>query len=140
MIYCDTSLVIAALTPEIGSAKVLQWLGVQEAGSLCVSGWVGTEVSSALSIKLRRGDLTPEQRADVLMHWRRLAAASLVVVPVPLQAWDLAASFADRHESKLRAGDALHLAVASLGGHALATLDQVMAAAALQFGISVVAV
>ncbi len=42
--------------------------------------------------------------------------------------------------SPLRAGDALHLAVASLGGHALATLDARMKEGAVAVGVRVVGV
>jgi uncharacterized protein len=138
MIYCDTSLLVAALTPETLTARVQEWLRLQPAGGLCVSGWVVTELSSALAIKLRQGELTLEQRADVLTRWRLLLAENLVTIPVPVQAWDLAARFADRHELKLRAGDALHLSVASLGGHELATLDTGMAEGAVSVGVGVV--
>ena len=58
----------------------------------------------------------------------------LVSIPVPVPAWDLAAGLCDRHELKLRAGDALHMAVASLGGHLLATLDRTMAEGGAGYG------
>lgn len=137
MIYCDTSLLVAALTPEIATERVLQWLRVQQAGNLCVSPWVATELSSALAIRLRQGTLLLEQRAEVLTHWHGMLADNLVSIPVPAQAWDLATSYCDRHELNLRAGDALHIAVASLGGHSLATLDRVMAAGAIALGVVV---
>ena len=43
-----------------------------------------------------------------------------------------------RHELALRAADALHLAVAALGGHALATLDARLAEGAQAVGVRVV--
>lgn len=140
MIYCDTSLLTTALTPESGTARVQAWLRAQQASELCVSAWVETEVSSALSIKVRHRTLSLDQRADVLTHWRRMLAGGLVSIPVPDQAWDLATSFCGRHELNLRAGDALHVAIASLGGHSLATLDQIMAEAAVAVGVAVEAV
>ncbi len=42
---------------------------------------------------------------------------------------------ADRDDLKLRAGDALHLATASLGGHHLVTLDKTMSAGAVAVGV-----
>jgi uncharacterized protein len=137
MIYCDTSLLVASLTAEAATDTVQRWLGKQPSGFLCTSSWTVTEFSSALSIKLRSGELTAEQRAAVMTHWRLMLAENLLTLPVPQPAYDLAARFADRHDLKIRAGDALHLAVASLAGLPLATLDRLMAAAALAVGVTV---
>ena len=52
-------------------------------------------------------------------------------------AFDLAASYAARHDLALRAGDALHLAVASAHGLTLVTLDERMAKAAPELGVPV---
>ena len=140
MIYLDTSLLVTALTAEPDTAPVQAWLVKFEAGALCTSDWAVSEFSSALALKLRRGDLSDEERARVLSNWRVTQQANLVVIPVPQPAYDLAARFCDRHEMGLRAGDALHLAVASLGGHSLATLDAVMAKGAVAVGVEVVGV
>jgi uncharacterized protein len=137
MIYCDTSLLVAALTAEAASGKVQAWLGSQDAGMLGISGWVVTEFSSALAIKLRAGELTMEQRAQVLTYWRRMMAENLVTVPVQPTSFELAARYIDRHDLGLRAGDALHLAIASQAGMALATLDRAMAKAAVAIGLEV---
>ena len=37
MIYCDTSLLVAALTPEARTAEMREWLGARSAGELCIS-------------------------------------------------------------------------------------------------------
>ena len=137
MIYCDTSLLVTSLTAEGETARAQRWLGAQDSGALCVSGWVVAEFSSALAIKLRSKALTDGQRADVMTHWRLRLADNLVMIPIPLAAYDLAARFADRHALNIRAGDALHLAIASLAGLPLATLDRVMAHAAVAVGVTV---
>ena len=137
MIYLDTSLLVTALTAEPDTARVQAWLVKFEAGALCISDWAVSEFSSALALKLRRGELNAEERARVLSNWRISQQENLVVIPVPQSAYDLAARFCDRHELGLRAGDALHLAVASLGGHSLATLDARMAKGAVAVGVRV---
>lgn len=137
MIYCDTSLVVAGLSSEPMTELVQIWLADQEADSLCISPWVVTEFSSAVSLKVRRGDLDPAGKAQMLSSWQQVQQDHLVLVPVPDQAFALAARFCDRDDLGLRAGDALHLAVASLGGHRLATLDKQLAAAALAVGVAV---
>ena len=137
MIYLDTSLLVTALTAEPDTTRVQAWLAKREAGALCISDWAVSEFSSALALKLRRGELNAEERARVLSNWRATQRDNLVVIPVPQPAYDLAARFCDRHELGLRAGDALHLAVASLGGHSLATLDARMAKGAVAVGVRV---
>ncbi|MBW8785221.1 MAG: type II toxin-antitoxin system VapC family toxin [Novosphingobium sp.] len=137
MIYCDTSLLVASLLPEAETERVLTWKSRQSAEPLAVSGWTVTEVSSALSLKVRSGAISLENRTEVLNLWHRLLEQNLVVVPVAAAAFELAATFTDQVELGLRAGDALHLAVASLGGYSVATLDRGMADAAIAFGLAV---
>ena len=138
MIYCDTSLLVSALTVEAGSVKVQRWLANQVAASLCISGWVITEFSSAVALKLRRGELTHDDAALALTNWRSLQPDRLITIPVPSEAFGLAARFCDMIAPGLRAGNALHLAVASLGGHSLATLDERMMAGAEAAGVRVI--
>ena len=137
MIYCDTSLLVAALTAEPETHRAQDWLTAQDAGALCVSGWTVAEFSSALSIKLRNKVIDESQRAVIMTHWRLMLVENLVTLPVPAQAYELAARFADQHQLNLRAADALHLAVASSSGLSLATLDRIMTKAALAVGIEV---
>ena len=138
MIYCDTSLLVSALTVEGTSVNVQRWLADQEAAALCISGWVVTEFSSAVALKLRRGELTRDDAALALTNWRSLQQNRLITIPVPSDTFGLAARFCDMPTPGLRAGDALHLAVASLGGHSLATLDERMKEAAKAVGVGVI--
>lgn len=104
-----------------------------------MSGWVATEVSSALSIKIRRKELSVDDRNAILSEWRGLCAASFEDLPIAADQFDKAISFADRHDLGLRAGDALHVAIAAAHGCTLVTLDRVLAAAAPQCGVPVAA-
>ena len=140
MIYCDTSLLVAALTPEARSPEMRDWLGAHAAGELCISPWTSAEFSAALALKVRHGTLTADLRSEALAQWRAMQVDQLAVIPVPDAAYDLAASYCDMVASKLRAADALHLAVATLGGHALATLDARLAEGAQAVGVRVVGV
>ena len=138
MIYCDTSLLVAALTPEARSPEMRDWLGAHAAGELCISPWTNTEFSAALALKVRHRTLTAELRLEALAQWRVMQVDQLAVVPVSAEAYDLASSYCDMVASRLRAADALHLAVAALGGHALATLDARLAEGAQAVGVRVV--
>lgn len=51
MFYLDTSVIVAALTSEPHSERVIAWMAERPEGSLYVSEWCDTEVSSALALK-----------------------------------------------------------------------------------------
>lgn len=136
-IYLDTSLLVSALTSEATTPRVNMWLRAQAPGTLLISEWTHTEVASALALKLRTGELTLAKRADAIASFTDLARSSLPTLAVTGEHFEMAAAFAGQHELALRAGDALHLAIARSAGQSLATLDKWMADAALQLGIPV---
>ncbi len=134
MLYLDTSLLVAALTNEAETGRMQSWLG-QQADDLTISDWVATEFSSALSIKLRTGQIGAAHRAEALAMLTRLAADSLTVMPVSRSQFRAAARFADQHALGLRAGDALHLAICADQGAALCTLDRRLSDAGSALGV-----
>lgn len=138
MHYVDTSLLVAALLNEKSTAVAQRWLSEQPAGQLAISDWVATEFSAALSVKLRAGDLEPPHRSEVLAFFTRLTEASFQMLPVSRRDFQTAARFADQHLSGLRAGDALHLAVAANHGASLHTLDKRLADAGQALGVDTV--
>ena len=101
-----------------------------------ISDWVITEFASALSVKMRINQLSVEDRAKALSLFTRLKAESLTVVPVARDHFVAAAGFADQYGLGLRAGDALHVAVAAEQGATIATLDKRLAEAATALGVS----
>ncbi|CBS85900.1 type II toxin-antitoxin system VapC family toxin [Azospirillum lipoferum] len=133
--YLDTSLVVAALTNEAATARIQVWLHRQDPAGLLISPWVMTEVSSALAIKLRTGQLAANHRAAALALFTRLCAETFTILPVEAAHFRTAARFADQHMLGLRAGDALHLAIAAEAGACLCTLDRRLAEAGLALGI-----
>ena len=137
MLYLDTSLLVAAMAREGRTAAVQDWLSEQAAGSLAISDWVITEFSSALSVKLKTGQLTVKQRADALALFTSLAEENFVCLTITQRDFHTAARFADQYQVGLRAGDALHLATAAGHGARLVTLDKGLAKAADSIGVSV---
>lgn len=136
MPYLDTSLVVAALTREARTAAVQAWIAAQAPETLAVSDWTLTEFSAALSMKVRTRQLDAVSRARALAAFTALVRDTFSVLHVTSADFRLAARYADRHASGLRAGDALHLGIAANRGEELLSLDRVQVKVALELGIS----
>lgn len=134
MFYVDTSVLVAALTQETRTLKMQQWLSEQSADQLTTSDWTITEFSSALSLKMRTGQVQLEARNRSLTAFSRLISESFVLFSISALHLRAAARLADHFLLKLRAGDALHLAVAMAHGATLCTLDQRLAVAGPELG------
>ena len=135
MLYLDTSLLVAALTNEAETERIQHWLGRQQADELAISDWVQTEFSSALSIKLRTGQIRIADRAEALATFTRLATESFIAIPVSRLDFRTAARLADQYAMGLRAGDALHLAICAGHGTTLCTLDRPLSEAGAALGV-----
>jgi predicted nucleic acid-binding protein len=136
MSYIDTSVLVAALTNEVETSRMQSWLGEQEPAELTISEWVATEFSAALSIKIRTGQIDAHHRAEALAAFTRLSTESFEILPISGAQFRTAARFADQYALGLRAGDALHLAIAVDHGATIVTLDHRLAEAATALGVS----
>ncbi|MEO5343599.1 MAG: type II toxin-antitoxin system VapC family toxin [Gammaproteobacteria bacterium SHHR-1] len=135
MLYLDTSLLIAALTREARTPEIQTWLSAQDPATLAISDWVITEFSAALSIKIRKQHLSVAHRAKVLSAFNSLVKQTLTLIPLSSMDFLTAARLADQYSTGLRAGDALHLALASSQGACIYSLDKTLVTAAIQLGI-----
>jgi len=127
MVYVDTSVIVPLLTLEPSSENVTAWFANLQEMPVS-SDWLLTEFASAISIKVRTGQLSGVTAKAVHKEFQLLASNGLRLVPVSRSAFKAAADLAHAHIHGLRAGDALHLAVAQeTGAKTIATLDGMMA-------------
>lgn len=130
MIYVDTSALVALLTVEPATAGVTAWFAAN-AEPLVSGDWCAVEFASALAAKQRAKTLRPAQAKAAHAAFETLTAGGLRLLPVSRAAFQQAAMLCKPTAGGLRAGDALHLAVAlEAGATALAGLDRVMNASA----------
>ena len=136
MIYLDTSVVVALLTPAALSPRALAWLE-QCRDTLISSDWLITETHSALGIKQRHHGLSPEARKAAGEHFDRLLQGGLELRSLDRDRFRQAAELLHDPALGSRAGDALHLAVAlhSRCSH-LASFDGRMRQAAAALGLA----
>ena len=86
-------------------------------------------------MKLRAGQISFHQRTGALTAFADMKAQTLKLFPVMPDDFLQAARFADAYTFGLRAGDDLHLAVASRNAATLATRDRKLADAAVKLTV-----
>ncbi len=125
MLYFDTSFLTPLLLEEATSSKIEAFFNKCAAGELSISHWTRVEFSSLIAREVRMGGLTAGDASQVIAQFDELVADSFQVL-VPMAAdYELAKDYIQHFDSKLRAGDALHLAIArNHDAKMLYTLDQ----------------
>lgn len=127
MVYVDTSVLVALCVNEPKSAVVGRWYAAcsEELGS---AAWCVTEFASVLGIKQRTAQITGEQGTTAWQAFERLCAGDLQLLPADPAIFHRAAILCLDAANGLRAGDALHLAVAlDAKIKSIATLDDTQA-------------
>lgn len=140
MVYVDTSALVPIFIREPKSQAVLGWL---EASSerLAISEWSLVEFASAAAIKVRTGQAPAKLAKQAMARVHEFARRHCAVAVPGRDEFRRAAELAGDPGSKLRAGDALHIAVVlSLNTPAILCLDEAMAESARLLGIGVVTV
>ena len=125
MVYLDTSFVAALVIAENASDAVEAVVLKVEPGNLTTSMWTQVELSRMVSRKVRMGDLSESQAEAVRREFDRLLGESFEMLTPTAADFATAVRFLEIPKTGLRAGDALHLAVAA-NRHAkrILTLDK----------------
>jgi predicted nucleic acid-binding protein len=134
--YLDASVIVPRLVQEPGSATVDAFLS-NRSEALLISDLAAAEVASALSRLVRMRLLGTAEASSALSDFEIWRAA--VSSDAEMHAADarLAYAYVRRFDLRLRAPDALHLAIARRLDLTLLTLDRRLATAAAALGIAV---
>jgi predicted nucleic acid-binding protein len=125
MYYFDTSFLIPFFVDERTSRQVDQFLRRQPVGEASISQWTRIEFSSAVARQVCIGSMNSRTAVEVESAFDSLIAESFGMILPAQTDFDLAKQFLRRYETGLRAGDALHLAIASNhGARAIYSLDR----------------
>ena len=135
MFYFDTSFIVPYFLPEAASLQVEKFLRKFESG-LTISQWTKTEFTSAVGMKCRRGQLSPEEASVAHGRFEEIVAAYFRVLPVQDKDFVLASEYLRQWDRGLRSGVALHLAIAK-NNHVqcLYSFDKVMIVSAGQIDL-----
>lgn len=113
MIYCDTSFVATLVLREAASDEVEAFVQQVHPGDLAVSHWVHVEFASLLARRVRLRELTARQAREIHREFDRMLDESFEVFVPNAGDYSLAVGMLQHYKLGLRAGDALHLAIAS---------------------------
>lgn len=136
MRYLDTSFLVPLILPEATSEPIASFLGGLPADDLAVSHWSRVEFASLLAREVRTGGLDPGVARDAGSRFEMMIRESFVVLLPNRDDFDRAKEWLGHFEIGLRAGDALHLAIAgNRSAEAIYSLDKLMIAAGTTLGL-----
>ena len=113
MLYFDTSFLVPLFLPEPTSEKVERFLRRKRTAPLAISRWTRVEFASTLAREVRMGSLPHKAAVAADARFAEIAADTFIILAPTAADFDLANRFLLRRKIGLRAGDALHLAIAA---------------------------
>ena len=136
MHYFDTSAVIPLVIPEPLSERVERYVQSLAVGNLATGLWTNVEIASAIARKRRTKDFDEAMASDAAKDFQSIFTNSFELLDTTREDYDLARRFLLGPMTGLRAGDALHLAIAAnRGADRICTLDQTMLKAGRILGL-----
>jgi uncharacterized protein len=112
VLYFDTSFLVPLFLQEQTSTAIERVFSSLAGQDLAISHWTRVEFSSLLAREVRMGGLPHAHAREADTEFEKIAKESFIVL-LPLAGdFDLAKQYLAHPHSGLRAGDALHLAIA----------------------------
>lgn len=131
MLYFDTSFLTPLILEEATTERIEAFFAKVPADALCVSHWTRVEFASLIAREVRMGGLAETDAQRAVRQFDELVAESFEVVAPGVADYETAKGFVQNIATKLRAGDALHLAIAcNHGAKTFYTLDEGLLSAA----------
>ncbi|OHC75109.1 MAG: hypothetical protein A3G18_07430 [Rhodospirillales bacterium RIFCSPLOWO2_12_FULL_58_28] len=112
MLYFDTSFLAPLILPEATSDDITKFFHGLPVDQLTISHWTRVEFSSLLAREVRIGGLGAKAAAQADARFENMVDESFVVLLPNADDFNLAREYLGNYGTGLRAGDALHLAVA----------------------------
>ncbi len=136
MLYFDTSFLVPLFLQEQTSTRIEHVFAGLAGQDLAIGHWTRVEFSSLLAREVRMGGLAATAAREVDAEFETVATASLLVLLPGVEDFELAKEYLAHFQSGLRAGDALHLAVArNRGSERIYSLDNTMLKAGRSLGL-----
>ncbi len=138
MRYFDTSFLAPLVREERTSSRIARFMAGLPTGELAISHWTEVEFASLLARDVRMRAIMANEAREADAFFEDVVRQSFVVLSPGADDYALARRYLRTYEASLRAGDALHLAIA--GNHqaaAIYSLDKTMIKAGKIFGLPV---
>jgi predicted nucleic acid-binding protein len=138
LLYFDTSFLAPLILQEATSAKIESFVTGLPPGTLAISQLARVEFSSLLAREVRMGGLDGKAARDADAQFEGIVRESFIVLLPGADDFNLAKQYLANYRTGLRAGDALHLAVAkNHNGQAIYSLDKTLLRAGKMLGLPV---
>ena len=138
MRYFDTSALTPLIREEETSSRMAEFVALLPAGELAVSRWTEVEFASLVARGVRAGAIRGAEATEADDAFEKVIRQSFVVWSLRDDDYALARRYLRRYETGLRAGDALHLAIAgNRGAEVVYSLDRGMIKAGKILGLPV---
>jgi uncharacterized protein len=127
MRYFDTSFLAPLILEERNSSRIARFVGALPAGALAISRWTEVEFASLLARDVRIGALRGDEALEADAMFEDVVRQSFIVLTPGADDFALARRYLHKYETRLRAGEALHLAIAGNSqAEAIYSLDKSM--------------
>lgn len=138
MLYFDTSVILPLFVPEATSKAVMAFVDGLPPDELAVSHWTMVEFASVLGRHVRGGRIDADFAREVTARFHKVVVGTFQILSPSTADFTLARQWLADPARGLRAGDALHLAVASTNGaREIFTFDKNMRRAGRTLGLRV---